>query len=625
MKLIIKQLPWIVFGVMALYLVGKAMPPSHKEDKMDLYAFGQIPVQHNGRIQPIDSLARNTLVIITSGRQEYEHGQKSHQAIEWLLEVMGGRDSGAALPVFRIDDPDLRSWLGLPNKPGSYRYSIREINELRGKEMIKRAQSLRGKKPDQMSTFDVSLMTLFKHIDIFFQLTQLTAPGIVPVPDSDNEKWLTLSEINKTIEEAIDEEAQTAAMQDFDDDFKNNKQKYSQARDTRTPEEFRQWLDGQKNIFYQMQLRKKTDEARTKAFPQAQLFERILQAYERENVELFNKLVSQYHDEYVKPVNLAEVRKAKIESWMNHFEPFFLCKVLYIMVIVFAMMSWLVPAEIPLRRTAFLLACLTLGVHTGALIMRMFIGSRPPVTNLYSSAVFIGWGGLFLCLIMEVIYKNSLSTFVGGLLGFSTLTIAQILSQGGDTLEMLQAVLDTNFWLATHVTIVTLGYTATYVAGVLGIAYIVAGFFTNALRPDQGKSLYQMMYGTMCFATLLSFVGTVLGGIWADQSWGRFWGWDPKENGAVLIVIWNAMALHARWAGLVKGRGFAVMAVFGNSVTTWSWFGTNQLGIGLHAYGFNNTLALTCVGVWIVSTMFMILGLMPQFLWASFSKQDKVV
>ena len=87
----------------------------------------------------------------------------------------------------------------------------------------------------------------------------------------------------------------------------------------------------------------------------------------------------------------------------------------------------------------------------------------------------------------------------------------------------------------------------------------------------------QMIYGVVCFATLLSFVGTVLGGIWADQSWGRFWGWDPKENGALLIVIWNALILHARWGGLVKQRGMAVLAVVGNMVTGWSWFGTNQL------------------------------------------------
>jgi len=125
----------------------------------------------------------------------------------------------------------------------------------------------------------------------------------------------------------------------------------------------------------------------------------------------------------------------------------------------------------------------------------------------------------------------------------------------------LRAVLDTNFWLATHVVVVTLGYAATFGAGLLAIIYICLGVFTPQLRqklnaggaasgggPELGKALAKMVYGIVCFATLFSFVGTVLGGIWADQSWGRFWGWDPKENGALLIVLWNALILHARWA-----------------------------------------------------------------------------
>jgi hypothetical protein len=116
-----------------------------------------------------------------------------------------------------------------------------------------------------------------------------------------------------------------------------------------------------------------------------------------------------------------------------------------------------------------------------------------------------------------------------------------------------------------------------------GIAKPIAAM---ALTPETGKILGQMIYGVVCFATLLSFVGTVLGGIWADQSWGRFWGWDPKENGAILIVLWNAIILHARWGGLIRTLGIAVLAIVGNVITGWSWFGTNLMGVGLHSYGF---------------------------------------
>jgi hypothetical protein len=127
-----------------------------------------------------------------------------------------------------------------------------------------------------------------------------------------------------------------------------------------------------------------------------------------------------------------------------------------------------------------------------------------------------------------------------------------------------------------------------------------------------------MVYAIVCFATLFSFVGTVLGGIWADQSWGRFWGWDPKENGALLIVIWNALILHARWGNLVGDRGIMNLAVFGNIVTSFSWFGVNMLGIGLHSYGFMDA-AFKWLMIFIGSQVFIILvGFLPLGLWRSF-------
>ena len=120
-----------------------------------------------------------------------------------------------------------------------------------------------------------------------------------------------------------------------------------------------------------------------------------------------------------------------------------------------------------------------------------------------------------------------------------------------------------------------------------------------------------MVYGVVCFATLFSFIGTILGGIWADQSWGRFWGWDPKENGALMIVLWNVFILHARWGGLAKERNLMVMAVFGNIVTSLSWFGVNMLGIGLHSYGFMDK-AFVWLIVFVASQLaVMALGWMP--------------
>jgi hypothetical protein len=120
--------------------------------------------------------------------------------------------------------------------------------------------------------------------------------------------------------------------------------------------------------------------------------------------------------------------------------------------------------------------------------------------------------------------------------------------------------------------------------------------------------LTSMTYAIVCFATLFSFIGTVLGGIWADQSWGRFWGWDVKENGALMIVLWNAIILHARWGGIARERGIACLAIAGNIITAWSWFGVNMLGIGLHSYGFMGAAFVALVAFAASQGGFIILG-----------------
>ena len=160
--------------------------------------------------------------------------------------------------------------------------------------------------------------------------------------------------------------------------------------------------------------------------------------------------------------------------------------------------------------------------------------------------------------------------------------------------------------------------TAATAGGVPTGAAVAKGLAPGVGKMDMGKALGKMVYGIVCFATLFSFVGTVLGGIWADQSWGRFWGWDPKENGALLIVLWNAIILHARWGGLVRDRGLMNLAVFGNIVTSFSWFGVNMLGIGLHSYGFMDA-AFKWLMVFIASQVASsLLGLLPLNLWRSF-------
>ena len=269
----------------------------------------------------------------------------------------------------------------------------------------------------------------------------------------------------------------------------------------------------------------------------------------------------------------------------------------------------------PLNRAAFWLIVLALAVHTLALVADLHF--RPAAGH---QPVFVG---RVHRLGMRAAGHRAGRRSIGSASATSwpqwpasaTLLIAHFLAASGDTFTVLQAVLDTQFWLATHVTCITLGYATTYLAGLLGLFYMLRGVFTPSLTPQIGKDLDRMIYGTLCFAIFFSFVGTVLGGLWADDSWGRFWGWDPKENGALIIVLWNALVLHARWGGMVKDRGLAVLAVGGNIVTSWSLFGVNELGVGLHSYGFTEGVLLA-LGIFVLSQLAIVaLGSLPKSAW----------
>jgi ABC-type transport system involved in cytochrome c biogenesis permease subunit len=332
-----------------------------------------------------------------------------------------------------------------------------------------------------------------------------------------------------------------------------------------------------------------------------------------------------------------ESSKVRFESFFNHFSPFYQSMILYLVAFALALLSW-IGAGFPtwwraMNWATFGVLLVALAVHTFAIVGRIYISGRPPVTNLYSSAVFIGWAGVALCMIAELVFRIGFVNAAAAVTGYVTLLIAYYLSGDGDTVAVMQAVLDTQFWLATHVVSITLGYAATFVAGLFGILFILLGVvFPSFLRligvrytplvPHTRKALGTLIYGILCFALFFSFFGTVLGGLWADDSWGRFWGWDPKENGALIIVLWNALILHARWGGMVKERGMAVLAVGGNIVTSWSWFGVNELGIGLHSYGFTEGVLLA-LGLFVLSQLAIIgIGLIPRSLWSIDSSRN---
>lgn len=235
--------------------------------------------------------------------------------------------------------------------------------------------------------------------------------------------------------------------------------------------------------------------------------------------------------------------------------------------------------------------------NTYGIIQRCLINDRPPIATLYETIIFIAGCVALVGLILEVITRRGIGQMVGGLIGalgmFMAMRFMELDKQ--DTMPTLEAVLITNFWLATHVTCINIGYAGAMLGAVISLVWVVFRTISAAkggTLKDDLRFVTRITYGIVCFGVLFALVGTVLGGIWANDSWGRFWGWDPKENGALMIVLMGLIILHARLGGYVREAGLHCLSLILGAITLFSWFGVNQLNVGLHSYGFTAGISL---------------------------------
>jgi ABC-type transport system involved in cytochrome c biogenesis permease subunit len=263
-------------------------------------------------------------------------------------------------------------------------------------------------------------------------------------------------------------------------------------------------------------------------------------------------------------------------------------------------------------RIAFVPLVVALAYSVWGIAERCIINERPPVATLYETILFITAVSSLVALLLERVMRNGAGLALTGFLGALGLFLSNrfMALDGQDTMPTLEAVLITNFWLATHVTSINIGYAGAMLASILSM--VVLAYRTFARGPgaiEKRRLLTRITYGVVCFGLLFSLVGTVLGGIWANDSWGRFWGWDPKENGALMIVLMGLVILHARLGGYIRETGLHVLSVLLGMITLFSWFGVNQLGVGLHSYGFTDGIWRALLISWGIQGGFMLLGL----------------
>ena len=613
-----KLLPWLVLIMAVGYVASKSLRAPKNPAAFDVIGFSRLPVLVNGRLKPLDTVARSSLLQL-QGRQSVEtpDGRKP-TPIEWLLDACYRADLADTYKTFEIVNPDLLAVFdlkvedGLDNKRFAYNQLFKSFAELdRQAKLANQVESA------VRTPFQSAVVQLYGNLIHYQRLRHALAS-----PDRPD----FLGDLLKFQEQVKDgvaavrakqagqphDEAAAAAMTQIGERFVDmaNLSNFLVIPPEAVETDPNAWKPAGAALL---------DTFRSGRVNAAALaYAGLGHAWRNGKPEQFNKLVELFRADLEK--QFAErLKKCDAEARFNAAQPFYTSMTIYALAFFVAVFSWLAWPD-TLGRSAFWLVAVAWIVATTGIAMRMWLEGRPPVTNLYSSALFVGWGSVGLCLILEYFYRNAIGSVAAGVIGFSTLLIAHHLSLTGDTLEMMRAVLDSNFWLATHVVVVASGYAATALAGFLALIYIVRGMFTTTLDKATADSLARMVYGIVCFATLFSFVGTILGGIWADQSWGRFWGWDPKENGALIIVIWNAIILHARWGGMIKQRGLMCLAVGGNIAVGWSWFGTNMLGVGLHSYGFTDAAFVALISFGISQVLVIAIANLPLSKWRSFNR-----
>jgi len=616
-------LPFLAL-VLGVAFVAKTLIPPRNPGAFDVVGFGRLPVLANGRIKPIDTIARTSLLQLCNALYNAP-SQTTHalvtpdgrrlSPIEWLLDVTFRPDQADGYQTFAIDNPDVLSLFGLAHEDGleGRRFSFNQLHAKLG-ELERQAKLAEPVESAQRTPFQRSVLQLLENTMQYQRLRHMfVAPGrddfLGELLRFQDQVASGVAAVRAKQAGQAHDEAAVKAMTDIGERFV---EMANASNVLAIPPNHADDPNGWKSTGAALLETFQTGEVE----PTALAYAGLAHAWRLNQPGQFNQLLGLFHTDLQKHF-APQLAKAAAEARFNAAAPFSTAQTLYVAAFFLAVFSWLVWPD-ALGRSAFWFTAIAWIVATAGIASRMWLEGRPPVTNLYSSALFVGWVAVAFCLGLEYFYRNAIGSVAAGMIGFSTLLIGHYLSLGGDTLEMMRAVLDSNFWLATHVVTVVAGYGATALAGFLALIYIVRGLFTRSLDRATADALTRMVYGIVCFATLFSFVGTVLGGIWADQSWGRFWGWDPKENGALIIVIWNAIILHARWGGMVRQRGLMCLAVGGNIVVGWSWFGVNMLGIGLHSYGFTEAAFFWLIAFVISQLVFIALANLPLEKWRSF-------
>jgi ABC-type transport system involved in cytochrome c biogenesis permease subunit len=577
-------------------------------NKETLKAAEAIPIQNGGRIKPLATYAGFTMLGLHGARSMKISGSDGKtikiKPTEWLLDTLFRPQLAVKQPTFRVDNSTILEAIGVKTRGKRDRYSYADIEPARDKlnELAATYKAIEKDKRDPVQQQTVTLAYNVGEYESLLWYFQFARSGVILVGSGKNgaaDKHSNISDLMMTVPEirrqvAVNE-AKGIKMESIHESLLQ--QMFDAANFAKSGLFILPPADVKEDIWLSAGVAIMVPITHPKEDPKLAVEDvKSLEGIARsafENEATFRTNLISLRDSLVKRAEVrGEYGHVKMEASFYRMDWFLNALVCFIFGTLTAFAMWTVGKG----RVGRVLSWLTFtSTAVGlilciiAMVQRSIIMQRPPVGNLYDTIIFIAATVVMISLLVEWMTRRRFALGVAPILGTLLIILSRRFELGDakDYMDPLIAVLDSNYWLTTHVLTITLGYATGLLAAFLAFIYLLMrGLGLDNGDRDIRRSLTRAVYGMICLTLFLSLVGTVLGGIWANDSWGRFWGWDPKENGALLIVLWTLAILHGRLGGYIREWGLHFASVFTAAVVTFSWWHVNFLNTGLHNYGF---------------------------------------
>jgi cytochrome c-type biogenesis protein CcsB len=487
----------------------------------------RIAIQDGGRTKPFDTFARETAKRLTGARPFGFESVKGLEPTEWILSMVSAPDRWREEKIIKVTHAGLRDAAGLPK--GQDVYSFQELVNHAG--FMKAADAVHEKvrkdREAKLDPIEREIADLYENLSIMSGVFSGEALRIVPNPDDARATWYSVADLEK---------ADAPQVQRV------------------------------KTLLSALVIAYRDGDRPAVQAAAAALGKRLAD---------------------MAPAVYPRGKEIGIEVHYNRFKPFRTAWLFYLLGFILLLASFPLASR-PVAWAGMSSVVLAFASHAYGMVLRMMISGRPPVTNMYESVIWVAWGAMLFALIFEVVYKVRYFAACASALAVICLILADNVPILNGSIDPLVPVLRDNMWLTVHVLTITLGYAAFTLA--MGLGHLNLGlYFFAPGRTELFKSLSLFLYRALQVGTLFLAVGTMLGGVWASYSWGRFWGWDPKETWALIALLGYLAILHGRMVGWFREFGMAVGSIIGYLGVLMAWYGVNfVLGTGLHSYGFGS-------------------------------------